>query len=255
MSSSVSSAQDSDDVAGAYEGLQAAASRLLDIKLTRQQIDAFAWYADEMLDWNQRFNLTAITEPSQIEIKHFLDSLTCVLGMGHPPQGRVVDVGTGAGFPGLPLKIIFPHLELSLIESIGKKAEFCRRVVEGLALGGVEVLHARVEQVAHRPEHRASYDWALARAVAPMEVLAEYLLPLLSVGGKAVVQKGETGPAEAHGAEMAMQLLGGKLTQLIPVDLPRVAESRYLVIMEKVAQTPAKYPRRSGIPAKRPLRG
>ncbi len=240
---------------GAYEGLQAAASTLLDIKLTRQQIDAFTWYADEMLEWNQRFNLTAITEPSQIEIKHFLDSLTCVLGMGRPPQGRVADVGTGAGFPGLPLRIVFPHLELALIESTGKKAAFCRHVVKGLALSGVEVLHARVEQVAHKPDHRASYDWALARAVAPMEVLAEYLLPLLRVGGKAVVQKGETGPAEAHAAEMTMQLLGGKLAQLIPVNLPRVAESRYLVTMEKVAQTPTKYPRRPGIPAKRPLKG
>ena len=242
-------------MAGVYEGLQAEALTLLSIKLNRQQIQAFTWYAEEMLDWNRRVNLTAITDPSQIEIKHFLDSLTCVLGMGHPPRGRVVDVGTGAGFPGLPLKIVFPNLELSLIESIGKKAEFCRHVVEGLGLSGIEIMHARVEDKARNPEHRASYDWALARAVAPTDVLAEYLLPLLRVGGKAVVQKGETGPAEAHAAEATMQLLGGRLAQLIPVDLPRVAESRYLVMMEKVAQTPSKYPRRSGIPAKRPLKG
>ncbi len=240
---------------GVYEGLKIAALSLLNIKLTQQQIQAFTWYAKEMLDWNRRYNLTAITEPSQIEIKHFLDSLTCVLGMGFPLRGRAVDVGTGAGFPGLPLKIVFPNLELSLIESIGKKVDFCRHVVKGLALSGVEIVHARVEETARNPEHRASYDWALARAVAPMEVLAEYLLPLLRVGGKAVVQKGETGPAEAHAAETTMQLLGGRLTQLIPVDLPRVAESRYLVMIEKVAQTPAKYPRRSGIPAKRPLAG
>lgn len=237
------------------EGLPAAAVRLLGMELNRQQIEAFAWYAQEMLDWNRRFNLTAITEPSQIDIKHFLDSLTCVLAMGNPPQGRVVDVGTGAGFPGLPLKIVFPHLELSLIESIGKKTRFCRHVVEGLALRGVEILQVRAEDLARKQEHRASYDWALARAVAPMRVLAEYLLPLLRVGGKAVAQKGETGPAEAHGAEKAIHVLGGRLARLIPVALPRVAESRYLVMLEKVAQTPEKYPRRSGIPTKRPLKG
>jgi 16S rRNA (guanine527-N7)-methyltransferase len=242
-------------VANAYEGLVTGASELLDIDLTQQQIKSFAWYSHEMLDWNRRFNLTAITDPAEIEIKHFLDSLSCVLGMGLSPQGRVVDVGTGAGFPGLPLKIVYPHLELTLIESIGKKAEFCRHVIAGLALSGVTMLQARVEDAARMNEHRAMYDWALARAVAPMEVLAEYLLPLLRVGGKALAQKGETGLAEAHGAENAIRLLGGKLAQLIPVDLPKVAESRYLVLVEKVAQTPAKFPRRAGIPAKRPLSG
>jgi 16S rRNA (guanine527-N7)-methyltransferase len=242
-------------VAAIVEGLQVAAQRMLNIKLSPQQIQAFNWYAQEMLSWNRRFNLTAITDPSQIEIKHFLDSLTCVLGMGPHPRGRVVDVGTGAGFPGLPLKIVFPNLELVLIESIGKKAEFCRHVVEGLGLSNVSIVHARVEDAAQQPEHRETHDWALARAVAPMEVLAEYLLPLLRVGGRAVVQKGETGPAEAHAAEAVMRLLGGKLTQLIPVDLPQVAESRYLVMMEKVAQTASKYPRRPGIPTKRPLKG
>lgn len=238
----------------AYEGLCAEASELLEIDLSQQQISSFSWYAQEMLDWNQRFNLTAITDPVEIEIKHFLDSLTCVMGMGRPPQGRVVDVGTGAGFPGLPLKIVYPHLELTLVESIGKKAEFCRHVIANLSLTGITLLNARVENVARMAEHRAMYDWALARAVAPMEVLAEYLLPLLRVGGKALAQKGETGPAEAHGAENAMQLLGGKLAQLIAVELPKVADSRYLVLFEKVAQTPDKYPRRAGIPAKRPLR-
>jgi len=242
-------------VVNTFEGLRAAASELLEIDLTQQQIRSFAWYSQEMLDWNRRFNLTAITNPAEIESKHFLDSLTCIRGMGHPPQGRVVDVGTGAGFPGLPLKIVYPHLELTLVESIGKKANFCRHVVDGLALNGVTILHARAEDVARMQEHRAMYDWALARAVAPMEVLAEYLLPLLRVGGRALAQKGETGPAEAHAAEKAMQLLGGRLTQLIAVDLPKVAESRYLVLVEKVAQTPAEYPRRAGMPAKRPLGG
>jgi 16S rRNA (guanine527-N7)-methyltransferase len=180
--------------------------------------------------------------------------MTCHLVMNAPEPGRVVDVGAGAGFPGLPLKIINPQLKLALIESIGKKVEFCRHVIEMLALNGVNLIHDRVENVGHDDEHRQVYDWAVARAVAAMPVLVEYLLPLLRIGGKAVILKGETGPAEAHAAEEALRILGGKIEQIIPVELPRVVESRYLIIVEKHAATPQKYPRRVGIPAKRPLR-
>ncbi len=233
--------------------LQETARTRFGLTLTRRQLGAFAHYARELIDWNDRFNLTAITDPTAIEAKHFVDSLSCMLAMGPQPTGRLVDVGAGAGFPGLPLKIALPHLHVTLIEATGKKAEFCRHVVEALELDGVEVIHGRAEDVGHETAHRQGYDWATARAVAHLTVVAEYLMPLLKLGGKAIAQKGESGPAEAHAAEPALRMLGGRMTQIIPVELPRVPETRYLIVMDKVAATPAGYPRRPGVPIKRPL--
>lgn len=225
----------------------------LGITLSRRQLDAFSWYASELAAWNERFNLTAITDPDEIEVKHFLDSLSCLLALKPRAGERMVDVGTGAGFPGLPLKIVLPWLPLTLVEATGKKAEFCRHVVEGLGLESVTVVHARAEDVGQMAEHRQSYHWAVARAVAQLQVLAEYLMPLVRLGGKAIAQKGETGPAEAHAAEGALHILGGRVQHLIPVELPRVPETRYLVVMEKTAATPSEYPRRAGVPARKPL--
>ena len=236
-----------------YAGLRMAARALLRIELTPEQQLAFERYSNALIAWNERYNLTAITDPVNIETKHFLDSMTCLQVMGVPNLARVVDVGTGAGFPGLPLKILYRQMKLTLVESIGKKVEFCRHVIKTLDLTGVELIHDRAENVGHKEGHRQLYDWALARAVAAMPVLVEYLLPLLRVGGQAVIQKGETGPAEAHAAEDALRILGGKLEQIIPVELPRVVESRYLIVVQKNAATPLKYPRRVGIPTKRPL--
>jgi len=236
-----------------FPSLQEVARTRLGVSLSRRQLDAFAWYAAELAAWNERFNLTAITDPSAIEIKHFLDSLSCLLALKPRSGDRMVDVGSGAGFPGLPLKIVMPWLQVTLVEATGKKAEFCRHVVEGLALESVTVVHARAEDVGQMPEHRQAYHWAVARAVAHLQVLAEYLMPLVRLGGRAIAQKGETGPAEAHAAEGALRLLGGRVQQLITVELPRVPETRYLVVMEKTAATPAEYPRRAGLATRRPL--
>jgi len=229
------------------------AKQLLGIRLTPSQLSALARYEQELLEWNSRFNLTAIAEPAEVRVKHFLDSLTCMLAMRDSAMDKLVDVGTGAGFPGLPLKIIQPAMQLTLIESVGKKADFCRHVVKTLKLEGVEVIQERVEMVGRLPGHREIYDWAAARAVAGLPVLVEYLLPLVKVGGRMLAMKGESGPAEAQSAEGALRLLGGCLRQLIPVTLPGVAEERFLVIVDKVAATPMTYPRRVGIPIKRPL--
>jgi 16S rRNA (guanine527-N7)-methyltransferase len=236
------------------QGLEHEARMLLGIQLSAGQLEAFAWYASELIAYNERYNLTAITDPQGIKAKHFLDSLTCLLVMGPTPTGKVIDVGTGAGFPGIPLKICCPQLQLTLVESIGKKLTFCRHVVDSLGLDGVSLVHDRAERVGHWPGYRQNYDWALARAVATMPALVEYLLPLLRVGGQAIIQKGETGPAEAHSADGALRILGGRVDQLIPLELPRVVETRYLVVVRKVAATPTKYPRRAGIPIKRPLK-
>ena len=239
--------------ADAIERLRDWAKERLGLSLSARQVEAFAWYLDELLRRNAQQNLTAVVDPLGIAVKHFLDSLTLVPLLGQAASGRMVDVGTGAGFPGLPLRIVCPGLRLVLVEATGKKAEFCRSIVEGLGLKGVEVLHARAEEVGRDPQHRQRYDVATARAVAALPVLLEYLLPLVRVGGRVLALKGENAAVEAHGSQRALELLGGRLQQLHPVELPGVAEPRYIVEVEKTAATSEIYPRRTGIPAKRPL--
>ena len=144
-------------------------------------------------------------------------------------------------------------MKLTLVESVGKKAMFCEHIVRMLGLENVEVIKGRAEEIGQLPAHREKYDWAVARAVANMNVLCEYLLPFVKVGGTMIAQKGESGPAEAQSAEKAMKLLGGKLKQVLPVHLPGVADDRYLLLVDKFAATPPKYPRKAGIPMKQPL--
>ncbi|MCJ7567932.1 MAG: 16S rRNA (guanine(527)-N(7))-methyltransferase RsmG [Anaerolineales bacterium] len=236
-----------------YDAFSRIVNDLLGVNLTPHQIDAFQWYANELRSWNQRYNLTAITDPDEIYIKHFVDSLSCLQVERFRPPGNVIDVGTGAGFPGIPLKIVYPQFQMTLVESIGKKMEFCRYVISSLGLDGIDIIQARAEQLGKNVVYREQYDWAIARAVAILPVLLEYLLPFLKLGGGAILQKGETGPAEAQSAEKALGVLGGEIKQVLPVELPRVTETRYLIVVYKVACTPEKYPRKPGIPAKRPL--
>ena len=226
---------------------------LVGIQLTARQIAAFQRYEDELLEWNSRMNLTAIRDREGIRTKHFLDSLSCIFAFRQHPPERLIDIGTGAGFPGIPLKIIYPRMKLTLVESVGKKLEFCRHMVEALELEDVTLLQARAEALGQDRAHRERYDWAVARAVANLPVLAEYLLPLVSLGGKMLAQKGESAHAEAVAAEKAIRVLGGELQQIIPVVVPGIAEERYLIVVDKVASTPPGYPRRVGLPARRPI--
>lgn len=227
---------------------------LIGLQLNRDQIAALTAYEVELLKWNEQISLTAIRDLEGVRVKHFLDSLTVLLAWERSaPPKRLIDIGTGAGFPGLVLKLIWPGTQVTLVESVHKKADFCRHMVESLDLDKVEVLPERAEVVGQAPRHRQSYDLAVARAVARMPILMEYLLPLVHRNGIAMAMKGESAPAETHEAEKAIQLLGGQVNKLVHVELPGVVEERFIVVVNKVAQTPEIYPRRTGVPAKAPL--
>lgn len=226
---------------------------LIGIRLKSNQLVALKQYEEELLDWNSRYNLTAIGDIEGIRTKHFLDSLTCLLPMRDSPPNRIIDVGTGAGFPGIPLKIVMPNVHMTLVESIGKKTNFCHHIIKTLGLEKIEVIQSRVEDLGQSPQHREKYDWAVARAVANLTTLVEYLLPLVKVGGTVLSQKGSHGPAEIHKAESATKLLGGHVRQLQPITLPGVVEERYLIIIDKIVTTPPQYPRKPGIPGKKPI--
>jgi len=233
-------------------------ARTLGLNLTADQQAAFQLYYEELIAWNARFNLTAITDYEQVQIRHFLDSLSCLLAQEakaalNRAGSRTVDVGSGAGFPGIPLKLVCPAGRFTLLEATGKKVTFLEHLIGRLGLRTVTAVKARAEELAHDPSHREQYDLALSRAVAELPVVAEYTLPFCKVGGWAIAQKGEAGAAEAWTAEKAISLLGGELRRVIPIELPGLAENRSLVVIEKVHPTPAAYPRRSGVPSKRPL--
>jgi len=221
------------------------------LPLDARQLDQFATYSQELRRWNARVNLTAITDEHEIVTRHFLDSLRCALSWGASPNS-LIDVGTGAGFPGLPLKILRPSLRLTLVESIEKKAAFLRHVAAELQLNGVDVLVARAEAVGRDVAHRERYDLAIARAVAELRVLAEYCLPLCRVDGRFLAPKGTQIEGEVQSAQTGIARLGGRIAAVEDVDLPGV-ERRLLVAVDKVAPTPPEYPRGVGVPAKRPL--
>jgi 16S rRNA (guanine527-N7)-methyltransferase len=235
------------------EYLDQVIANLLSLTLSPAQRAAFQQYADLLREWNERVNLTAITEPHAIEVRHFADSLACLLVMKPPLSGlRVIDVGSGAGFPGLPIRIFCPGVKLTLLEATGKKVAFLEHVVNALKLD-VVLVNERAEALGQMEAHREQYDWVLARAVAGMPTLAEYLLPLCKIGGHCLALKGESAAQEAAEAEHAITVLGGHIVQLTPVELPTVAEIHYLVDIEKIAATPPRFPRRPGMPAKKPL--
>ena len=227
----------------------------LGVELSKEQLDQFCLYQTVLADWNQRMNLTSITGDEEVQVGHFLDSLTllAVLPQSLVPGIKLVDVGAGAGFPGLPLKIAFPGIKLTLVESVGKKASFLEHLAGALGLTGVEVHKGRAEEAARRPEMREVFDLAVARGVAGLAELLEYTLPFCKVGGVVVAWKRGDLAQEIAGAENALRSLGGRLKEVYPVEAAGLEDGRVLVLVDKIAATPDRYPRRAGIPGKRPL--
>jgi 16S rRNA (guanine527-N7)-methyltransferase len=225
----------------------------LGLTLDQCQLGRFQTYYEELTDWNRRLNLTSITGFEDVQVKHFLDSLTVTLAGQPLVDARVIDIGAGAGFPGLPLKIVFPDMKLVLLESRGKKAAFLEYIVTKLGLADVEVIASRAEEAARFTNFRESFDVVLSRAVAPLPALVELALPFSKVGGVFIAQKKGAVDTEIEEATRAIKLLGGRLREIKAVDLKELAGGRRLVIIDKVSPTPEAYPRRPGMPAKRPI--
>jgi len=231
-----------------------ASAKKLGLELTPKQLEQFQAYYQELIDWNKRVNLTAITDFEEVQIKHFLDSLTVTLVLKQYSESfRLIDVGTGAGLPGIPLKIVLPEIKLVLLEATAKKAAFLEHLLRTLGLGNVEIVVGRAEEVAHQSRYREQFEVVLSRAVASLPTLVELTLPFCAVGGRFIAQKKGAIDLEISQTSRAISLLGGSLREVKKVDLAEFSDERWLVIIDKVSATPDKYPRRRGIPAKRPI--
>ena len=231
-------------------------AKKLGLPLNPRQVEQFHIYYQELITWNERINLTAITDYEEVQIKHFLDSLTVTLALKQPIGGeglRLIDVGAGAGLPGIPLKILLPAIKLVLLEATAKKAAFLQHLRHKLGLDDVEIVVGRAEDVAHETQYREKFDIVLSRAVASLPTLAELTLPFCAIGGSFVAQKKGTIDLEISQATRAIDLLGGKLREAKRINLEEFTDERWLITIDKVLPTPQPYPRRPGIPAKRPL--
>ncbi len=223
------------------------------LKLTTDQIAAMDTYYGLLLEWNEKMNLTAITEPHEVAVKHMIDSLSCYREDVFTSAASIVDVGTGAGFPGIPLKIFQSDIELTLMDSLNKRLNFLREVVDSLGLQGVTFVHARAEEAGKNRAHRENYNIAVSRAVARLNVLCELCLPMVKVGGWFIALKGAQYEDEAREAAKAIAVLGGKIEDIRPVSLPGLTDKRAVIYIRKVAATPSGYPRKAGTPEKKPL--
>ncbi len=231
-------------------------ARKLEIELNTKQLEQFEVYYRELVEWNQRMNLTSIVDYEEVQVKHFLDSLTVIPAIGTPDKRqnlKVIDVGTGAGMPGIPLKIIRPDIRLVLLEATVKKTKFLRYVIDKMGLDNVEVVSGRAEDIAHDAKYREYFDLALSRAVATLPALVELALPFCAVGGRFIALKKGDIRREIERSRKAVDVLGGQMQEVKSIILEEPEDNRCLVIIDKVKSSPAGYPRRPGIPAKRPI--
>lgn len=231
------------------------AAALLDCELSDHQVDRFIIYLKEIRIWNKRINLTTIDKPEDIVLKHFIDSLACLKAISLPPRLKVLDLGAGAGFPGIPLAIYQPEVELTLLDSKRKRIEFLDHLKDVLGLPELKILWGRAEEYGRDQAQREGYELVLSRAVSSLNVMVELSLPFLQAGGKFLSMKGKEVAQEVEAARGAIGLLGGKLEEIREITLPIIHQKRHLILIKKVGGTPARYPRRPGIPQKRPITG
>ncbi|MGE5703286.1 MAG: 16S rRNA (guanine(527)-N(7))-methyltransferase RsmG [Clostridia bacterium] len=223
------------------------------IQLTKEQLEQFAAYYRLLVEWNEKMNLTAITDEREVYNKHFFDSISGAFYFPFDTVNSVADIGGGAGFPSIPLKICFPHLQMTVIDSLNKRMTFLAHVGKELGLTGFTPTHARAEEAGQNPKLRESFDLVTARAVARLNLLAEFCIPFVRVGGTFLAMKGAGASIELAEAKKAIKLLGGKTQKVETFELPEDAGERTIIIVQKQDPTPKTYPRKPGIPAKKPI--
>jgi 16S rRNA (guanine527-N7)-methyltransferase len=226
-------------------------AKKIDVDLEESDIEKFYKYMNLLLEWNEKINLTAITEMNDVILKHFIDSITVLKYIDG--NEKIVDVGTGAGFPGIPIAILKPNTKVTLLDSLNKRVLFLQDVIKNIDLKNTGTIHSRAEDFGQSKANRETYDISISRAVANLSTLSEYLLPLVKVGGRVICMKGAKAEEEIENAKFAIKELGGKIISVDNLKLPDTDMERTIIIIEKIAKTPTKYPRKAGTPAKSPI--
>lgn len=228
-----------------------AKSKKINISLTKKQIEQFYTYMQLLLEWNEKINLTAITDKKEIILKHFIDSISIISYLNE--ANKILDIGTGAGFPGIPLKILEENKEFVLLDSLNKRIIFLNEIINKLELNKIQAVHGRAEEFIKQKNERESYDIVTSRAVARLNILLEYMLPFVKVGGKCICMKSSEIDEEIEEAAKAISILGGEIEKIDEIILPQSDIKRKIIVIKKIKNTPNKYPRKPGIPTKEPI--